>query len=130
MKSHVSTANPTKEQSDRTNAYRIYRQGFEFLEPIISYPGFRVGLNFISFQRTPKRLFSILRHNTSKKEPLDQSKELPLFETFFTVRTAGIYIVPPLTMNEPFPGASIFLDDLSISKINKSKYTNKTGQQY
>jgi len=132
LKSHIGVVNPTKEQSDKTNAYRIYRQGFEFLEPIRSYPGFRVGLNFISFQKAPKRLFNLLKHSSSKDKTLEQYTELPSFETFFTVRTAGIFIVPPRAINEPFPGAGIFLDKLSISKIDKSKsrYTSKKGQLY
>jgi deferrochelatase/peroxidase EfeB len=132
LKSHVGSANPTKEQLDKTNRYRIYRQGFEFLEPIRSYPGFRVGLNFISFQKSPTRLFNVLKHSTLSNVLLDHVSGLPSFETFFTVRGAGIFFVPPLNMNEPFPGASIFLDELSISKINesKSKYTGKTRQLY
>jgi Dyp-type peroxidase family len=128
-KSHVGTANPADEQSDRNNSYRIYRQGFEFLEPIESYPGFRVGLNFISFQKSPKRLFNILKHSSSKKQ-IHNSSELPSFETFFTVRTAGIFLVPPLVMNEPFPGAGIFLDELSIANISKSKLPATFGRSY
>jgi deferrochelatase/peroxidase EfeB len=132
LKSHVGTANPTKEQSDKTNAYRIYRQGFEFLEPIRSYPGFRVGLNFISFQKSPNRLFNILRHSSSKEKMQNQCTDLPSFDSFFTVRTAGIFIVPPLVANEPFPGARILLDELSISNMNKSKsrYAGLKGQLY
>ena len=34
-KSHIGVANPRDGQADRTNAYRIYRQGFEFLERIV-----------------------------------------------------------------------------------------------
>ena len=130
-KSHIGVANPRDGQADRTNAYRIYRQGFEFLEPIGSYPGFRVGLNFISFQKTPKSLFNILRRSSIKNTQED-SAEVPSFDTFFTVRNAGTFLVPPLVMNEPFPGASIFLDELSIAKINKSrlKYTSKIRQTY
>jgi Dyp-type peroxidase family len=120
-KSHIGTANPTDEQSDRTNSYRIYRQGFEFLEPIESYPGIRVGLNFISYQKTPKRLFNIFKHSSAKNNQDYQHTKLPSFETFFTVRNAGIFLVPPLVMNEPFPGAGIFLDEISIAQLNKSR---------
>ena len=112
-KSHVGVANPTDEQSDRTNSYRIYRQGFEFLEPIGSYPGFRVGLNFVSYQKSPKRLFNILKHSADKNKLTHSLAELPSFETFFSVRTAGMFIVPPFQENEPFPGAGIFLEDYS-----------------
>jgi deferrochelatase/peroxidase EfeB len=128
-KSHVGTANPTDEALDRNNTYRIYRQGFEYLEPIETYPRFRVGLNFISFQKSPKRLFNILKYSSSKKQ-IHHSSELPSFETFFTVRTAGIFLVPPLVMNEPFPGAGIFLDEFSIANINKSKLQARFGQSY
>jgi deferrochelatase/peroxidase EfeB len=132
IKSHVGTVNPTNEQSDRTNTYRIYRQGFEFLEPVVSYPGFRVGLNFISFQNNPERLFNILKHSTFKNELLDKSTKLPSFETFFTVRTAAIFLVPPFAVNEPFPGASIFLDKLAMTQINKSKskFDSRLEQSY
>jgi Dyp-type peroxidase family len=125
IKSHVERANPTDEQSDRNNSYRIYRQGFEFLEPLVTYPGFRVGLNFISFQKTPKRLFNLLKHSSGTKEQTHNLYEIPSFETFFSIRAAGIYLVPPLLINEPFPGAGIFLDELSISK---SRYSDRLGQ--
>lgn len=130
VKSHVGTSNPTDEQSDRNNSYRIFRQGFEFLEPTVTYPGFRVGLNFISYQKDPKRLFNILRHSSGKKVQSHDRLELPSFETFFSVRTAGIFLVPPLVMNELFPGSSIFLDEPSIRNISKSGYSERLGRSY
>jgi deferrochelatase/peroxidase EfeB len=131
QKSHIGTVNPTDEQSNRANAYRIYRQGFEFLEPTGSYPGLRVGLNFISFQRSPKRLSNMLKHRSTPNTQTERSG-VPSFDTFFSVRNAGIFLIPPLVMSEPFPGASIFLDEISIAKINKSglNYTSKMGRQY
>ena len=131
-KSHVGITNPSDVQSDRTNFYRIYRQGFEFLEPIVSYPGFRVGLNFISYQKNPKRLFNILKKSFDKKKQTYEYTDVPSFETFFSVRAAGIFLVPPLVMNDPFPGAGIFLNERSIAQINKSKskYPGRLGQSY
>ncbi len=43
---------------------RLFRQGFEFLEPVYNDPKkkLRVGQNFISFQNDPSRLFFILTH--------------------------------------------------------------------
>jgi hypothetical protein len=38
--------------------------------------------------------------------------------------------VPPLVMNEPFPGAGIFLDELSIANIKKSKLPATFGRSY
>ena len=41
---------------------RIYRQGFEFIEPLTNSPekSFRLGLNFVSFQNDPSRLLFML----------------------------------------------------------------------
>jgi len=129
-RSHVGTANPTDELFDRYNSYRIYRQGFEFLEPIESYPGFRVGLNFVSFQKNPKRVFNILKHSYRNNDHINDLSGLPSFEAFISVRTAGIFLVPPLITNEPFPGAAIFLDDHYTGTISKSKYSGRIGHSY
>jgi deferrochelatase/peroxidase EfeB len=122
LKSHIGKSNPTEEQLDRNNSYRIYRQGFEYLEPTLSYPGFRVGLNFISFQKTPKRFLNILKHSNALREHSSTGSDLPSFETFFSVRAAGIFVVPPAVTNEPFPGSSIFMDERAINDVKKFRY--------
>ncbi len=129
INSHVGKSNPTREQIDRSKSYRIYRQGFEFLEPKQSYPGFRVGLNFISFQKSPRRLFNLLKNTFEKDNAIRNESELPTFEKFFSVRSAGIFLVPPLVTNEPLAGAGIFFDDFSIAKINKSIYQDNLRQR-
>jgi deferrochelatase/peroxidase EfeB len=87
---------------------RIYRQGFEFL--VSSGPlGFIAGLNFVSFQNTPERLFrSLTSHRTLEKGNLSAST-LTL-DNFLNVLAAGIFLAPPVTEGEPFPGASIFFN--------------------
>jgi len=87
-------------------------------------------LNFISYQKTPKRLFNILKHSDGKSKLTNNVAELPSFETFFSIRTAGIFLAPPLVVNEPFPGAGIFLDEVSMAQLNKSKDQGRLGQSY
>lgn len=105
---------------------KIYRQGFEFFESTDLFPGFNVGLNFISYQNTTSKLFRILQKGFSRKNPSD--KEFKSFEDYFTVRAAGIFLVPPKEQDELFPGMSIFLDiNKTIPKsyeFRKSRYIN------
>ena len=89
---------------------RIYRQSFEFLEPVADDPfkPFRVGLNFVSFQNDPGRLLFILTDRNwlgnanfgGETDNVDMAK-------FLSVIAAGIFFVPPA--EKPFPGASIFV---------------------
>lgn len=92
-----------------TFSRRIFRQGFEFLEPAYnnSTKEFRVGLNFISFQNDPSRLFFVLTSpdwmGDSNFGGTSTDKKI---NKLLSVLAAGIFFVPP---NEnPFPGASIF----------------------
>ena len=96
------TENPTSR--------RIFRQGFEFVEPLYdnSSRQLRVGLNFISFQNNPGRLFFILtdpnwlgKTNFAGLEHIQGMKD---FLSVFARRC--IFYVPPI--EKPFPGASIF----------------------
>src|SRR6202162_5402402 len=112
LQSHVQRANHHREPSTDPDSGRIYRQGYEFLEPSSMSPGVRAGLNFVSFQDTPKRLFQILttegwlgRTNFGG----DADAELPGMAGLLTVRAGGIFVVPPTTPGELFPGAGVFL---------------------
>ena len=51
--SHVQRANHHVRPASDRNSLRVFRQGYEFLEPLAMAPGFRAGLNFVSFQDTP-----------------------------------------------------------------------------
>jgi deferrochelatase/peroxidase EfeB len=87
-------------------SFRIFRQGYEFLESIEKYPGFQAGLNFVSFQNNPQKVMKIL----SLPEWLGRSintaysKNTSILETFTTAQAAGIYLIPPFNKNELFPG--------------------------
>ena len=106
--SHIARARVLNRTNDRNpSRYRIFRQGFEYFEPINYFPGFRVGLNFISFQNSPSTLFAILKEGFSQNNI--EANFRPL-EDYFSVRAAGIFLVPPLASDESFPGDTIFTD--------------------
>jgi deferrochelatase/peroxidase EfeB len=109
-KSHIgSTRHIDNIDSKYTSSRRILRQGYEFLEPVNNIPGkdFRVGLNFISFQNDPSRLFFILTHpdwmgnkNFGGDESIMEKHKL------LSVVSSGVFFVPPV--EKPFPGISLF----------------------
>ncbi|RFU19907.1 Dyp-type peroxidase [Geodermatophilus marinus] len=110
--SHVHRANQNKfEDAARPNSLRIFRQGYEFLEPSPVAPGFRAGLNFVSFQDTPDRLIRVLRQQKWLGDVNfggEAGQQPAGMDRLLTVRGAGIYLVPPLVPDEPFPGAAVF----------------------
>ena len=110
--SHVQRSNHEHKQDfGSADSLRIYRQGYDFLEPVDGPPGYRAGLNFVSFMDTPRRLLRILTQDSwlgrtnfggdPNKQPLGMASLL-------TVRAGGIFLVPPVVATEAFPGASIF----------------------
>lgn len=110
-KSHVQRANHHVAPSDSPNSLRIFRQGYEFLEPADGAPGFRLGLNFVSFQDTPGRLFRMLTQqgwlgNTNFGG--DPNSPVGAEARLLTTRAAGVFLVPPIVDGELFPGSSIF----------------------
>ena len=91
---------------------RIFRQGYEFLEWHEAAPGFRAGLNFVSFQDTPSRVICDAHpaaagwaRRTSAATPRRQPEPL---RRLLTVYAAGVYLVPPVEGGERFPGAGAF----------------------
>ncbi|OYQ61664.1 peroxidase [Pseudanabaena sp. SR411] len=111
--SHVQRANRHVDPVEDRNSLRIFRQGYEFLEPIESYPGFRAGLNFVSYQDTPERLRRILTQSKwlgSTNFGGDPVAPVPGMDSFLTVRAAGVFLVPPVIDGELFPGANIFFE--------------------
>jgi deferrochelatase/peroxidase EfeB len=95
--------------SDRPSSRRIFRQGFEFFDPVYSDPtkGFSLGINFISFQNDPARLFFIITDpNWMGGSNFGGDLEEQKFTTLLSVLAAGIFFVPP--MERTFPGVSIF----------------------
>ena len=109
--SHVQRSNHHRRPHFRPDSRRIYRQGFEFLEPSGSEGGFRVGLNFVSFQDDPHRTFFIL----TQLDWLgglafggDSNAQHQSVDRLLSVRAAGTYFVPPVHATAPFPGSDMF----------------------
>jgi len=94
--------------TNMTSSRRIFRQSFEFIEPLYeSEKAFRLGTNFVSFQTDPRRLFFILTDPNwmggSNFGGESGRREIP---DILSVLAAGVFYVPPL--ERPFPGESIF----------------------
>lgn len=106
--SHVVRSKIGEKNVRGMSTSRIFRQGYEFFEPTDSFPGFRVGLNFISFQNNPFTLIKILQEGFNNN--FYQSQNFRPLEDFFSVRAAGLFYVPPLIEDEAFPGISLFSD--------------------
>jgi len=105
--SHVQRANHHIRPASDFGSRRIFRQGYEFLEWADGPPGFRAGLNFVSFQDTPARLLKMMTAggwlgSTNFGGDEDARPELA---SLLSVYGAGIYFVPPVVDGEPFPGA-------------------------
>jgi deferrochelatase/peroxidase EfeB len=117
----IKNITPWQKQIEKNS---IYRQGFEFLEQTNEYPGLRAGLNFISFQNDPRRLFNTLTNwslqksvKPNKWDPQESSSEPKLqLNSYFRVGAAGVFLVPPYDDNEIFPGSSIFTSAKNATK--------------
>ena len=96
------------DSSDPTSR-RIFRQGFEFLEFADgrNLKKFRLGLNFISFQNDPGRLFFILTHPDWMGNTNFGGIRNRRTNNLLSVLAAGVFFVPPVEL--PFAGSSIFM---------------------
>lgn len=109
--SHIGrTRQLSKTRSFDPSSRRIFRQGFEFLESTknnLTSP-LTVGLNFISFQNDPRRLFFILTdpHWLGNVNFGGDQNDADLAK-LLSVRAAGVFFVPKL--EKPFPGTEIFI---------------------
>ncbi|SFU78026.1 Dyp-type peroxidase [Pseudoduganella namucuonensis] len=109
--SHVQRANLQHNQAVADpQSLRIYRQGYEFMESATGDPPFELGLNFVSFQDTPARVFRLLTRagwlgNTNFGGAVAGGADAV---ELLKVSAAGVYLVPPLDDADAFPGASIF----------------------
>ena len=111
--SHIArTHHSGNNLSGNEDSLRIFRQGYEFFENVSSAPFFRAGLNFISYQNTPKRLINLLTREGwlgrtnfggDPDNPIDGSDKI------ISVSEAGFYFVPPSIEGELFPGARILI---------------------
>jgi len=107
--SHIGrTRHIDRIKSDDPASRRIFRQGFEFIEPsnYDSSKPMRLGLNFVSFQNDPTRLLFILTDpNWLGNSNFAGTGEIPGMKDFLTVQACGIFFVPP--NEKPFPGVSM-----------------------
>ncbi|HUR84562.1 MAG TPA: hypothetical protein VMY78_04395 [Solirubrobacteraceae bacterium] len=107
--SHVQRANHHQRPASDPGSRRIFRQGYEFLEWAPGAPGFRAGLNFVSFQDTPSRVLRMLVAGgwLGGANFGGDEERLPELAGLLSVFGAGIYFVPTVAAegSEPFPGA-------------------------
>jgi deferrochelatase/peroxidase EfeB len=109
--SHVHRANQHVRPGTRRTSLRIFRQGYEFMEWKESSPGFRLGLNFVSFQDTTERLIKLLSQPGWLGDVNfggDPAHQPPGMDRLLRVYASGVYVVPPVTDGERFPGAEVF----------------------
>jgi deferrochelatase/peroxidase EfeB len=117
--SHIARTRPMdKVPTWDKNSSRIYRQGYEFLVPSIKHPGFTTGLNFVSFQNTPERLQRSLTYQQTRHQKSLGTPPLPSLDQYMSVLVAGLFFVPPLVQDEPFPGSRIFFKERELRDPN------------
>ncbi len=120
--SHVQRANHHQQPASDPGTRRIFRQGYEFLEWSPSAPGFRLGLNFVSFQDTPARLLRMLTAGGwlgGINFGGDQARR-PELASLLTVYAAAIYFVPPTVAGDAFPGAEALAVDSAAQRAEIS----------
>jgi Dyp-type peroxidase family len=108
--SHVQRANHHGEAGG-PGSRRIFRQGYEFLEWTQGAPGFRAGLNFVSFQDTMDRLTGLLTNEGWLGRVNfggDPDQQPAGMEGLLSVYSAGVFLAPPQGDGEVFPGAGAF----------------------
>jgi Dyp-type peroxidase family len=109
--SHVQRANHHLPPASDPGSRRIFRQGYEFMEWKEGAPGFRAGLNFVSFQDTTERLIKMLTNEGWLGRVNfggDAAHPLPGMEQLLSVYAGGVFLAPPQREGEAFPGASVF----------------------
>ena len=111
---HIRRTNQHVTPSSAPQSFRIFRQGYPFLERSQASPFFRTGLNFVSFQNNPRRLLGILTTDSwlggtnFGGGPALSGAGAPAGR-LLTAYAAGIFFVPPrASSQEPFPGSAAF----------------------
>jgi deferrochelatase/peroxidase EfeB len=121
--SHIGSTSPAvRIPTINKKSMRIFRQGFEFLAASKDPPGFVAGLNFVSFQNSPQNLFDSLGYRSLIAKKIPEFASTVGLEQYMSVLAAGIFFVPPLIQNEPFPGANIFYD---VSEMKNLMYRHE-----
>jgi deferrochelatase/peroxidase EfeB len=88
---------------------QIFRQGFEYLESIDSYPYLRTGLNFVSFQGGTDKIYKAIKYGFQRVNfGGDSAEPIPGADRLLSVYAAGFFLVPPFHKGDLFPGDIIF----------------------
>jgi deferrochelatase/peroxidase EfeB len=87
---------------------KIFRQGYDYLEPSDKYPYYSVGLNFVSFQNNPEKLYNLLLYGFSKNYDNEVNKPDLELSDFVRVESAGLFFVPAFSNEDKFPGSILF----------------------
>jgi len=111
--SHIGTMRKNLDQPPWSPySYRIFRQGYEFIEPTEAYPKIKCGLHFISFQNSAVR---IAKTTAAWNSGVYYQGGKKSFNDFLSVLSAGFYFVPPIEKSDSFPGSSIFFDSKQVN---------------
>jgi Dyp-type peroxidase family len=107
---------------------QIFRQGYEFLESTQSYPYFRVGLNFVSFQGGTDKIYRSIKYGFDRVNfGGDPSNPLPGTDKLLSVYASGLFFVPPFNRMDSFPGDVIF-DDKKKTSVYRENHNQKIHQ--
>ena len=107
--SHLHRANQSRASPHATAAWRMFRQGYDFLESI--GPGGPVlGLNFVSFQADLAALQHVLHlpgwlADVNFGGPARRGPGDPPSPALISLVAGALFAVPPVA--EPFPGAGL-----------------------
>jgi Dyp-type peroxidase family len=107
--SHIARANQSRASPVAPGAFRIYRQGYDFLESLTA-EGVELGLNFVSFQRDLR----VLQQQLHLPEWLGDANfgganEGAGVPPLISVAAGGLYAVPPRA--KPYAGADLLVRD-------------------
>lgn len=113
--SHIHRSNQNRGAADQDSNNRIYRQGYEFLDPADG--GVKAGLNFIGFQRDMISVRNILNIQSwmggvNFGGPEETTGTVPPVQ-LMTLLMGGFFAVPPASA--PYPGAELFTSQLPVA---------------
>jgi len=108
LKSHVQRANHHLGPIDRDVSQRIFRQGYEFLDPPAPGRPMQLGLNFVSFQDSLSRVMRILTLEGWLGNTNFGGESDSLSRPLLRVLGAGVFLCPPVVEGEIYPGQSMF----------------------
>src|SRR6266545_2902354 len=105
--SHIARANQSRASPVAPGAFRIYRQGYDFLESLTE-EGVQVGLNFVSFQRDLRVLQQLLHLPEWLGDAnFGGAAGAGGVPALISLAAGGLYAVPPRA--DPYAGADLFV---------------------